>query len=136
VSDASRGTQAAAAVLHRESFEGKEYWFAAGPEPAPGMPAEARLLPNFDEAFVGFKDRSALLQRLKNAGAKLPNPALLAHVIAIDGQLVGGWKRTFEGKRVRVELNVITRLTGAEQRAIAAEAARYGAFVGLPVELA
>jgi hypothetical protein len=93
-------------------------------------------LPNYDEAFVGFKDRRAFLERLKNAGAKLPDPALRAHVIGIDGQLVGGWRRTFEGKGVKVHLNVITRATAAEQRAISAEAARYGAFLGLPVQLA
>ena len=89
-------------------------------------------MPNYDEAFVGFKDRRAFLERLKNAGAKSPDPALRAHVIGIDGQLVGGWRRTFEGKG----LNVITRATAAEQRAISAAAARYGAFLELPVQLA
>ena len=65
----------------------------------------------------------------------MPDPALRAHVIGIDGQLVGGWRRTFEGKGVKVHLNVITRATAAEHRAIAAEAARYGTFLGLPVQL-
>src|ERR1700730_3408719 len=136
VTDARRGTAAAARELHRESVDGREYWFTAGHQPAPGRPAQARLLPNYDEACVGFKDRSAFLERLKNAGAKLPDPALRAHVIGIDGQLVGGWRRTFEGKGVKVDLNVITRATAAEHRAIAAEATRYGSFLGLPVQLA
>ena len=58
VTDAKRGTAAAARGLHKESVDGREYWFTAGPQPAPGRPAQARLLPNYDEAFVGFKDRS------------------------------------------------------------------------------
>ena len=136
VTDARRGTAAAARGLHKEFVDGREYWFTAGPQPAAGRPAQARLLPNYDETFVGFKDRRAFLERLKNTGAKLPDPALRAHVIGIDGQLVGGWRRTFEGKGVKVHLNVITRATAAEQRAISAEAARYGAFLALPVQLA
>ena len=57
------------------------------------------------------------------------------HVVTIDGELVGGWKRASSARRAVVELSLGARLTSAETKAVAAAAARYGRFLGAPVEL-
>ena len=96
---------------------------------------DVHLLPNYDEYFIGFKDRSAIGQRLKSSALVMGGDALTAYVVAVDGQLVGGWKRTRTKDAVIVELTLLTRLNDAERRAVTAAAKAYGAFLGLPVEL-
>jgi hypothetical protein len=56
-------------------------------------------------------------------------------VVVIDGQLVGGWRRTTDKNTAIVKLNVVTRLTKAEARAVASAAEAYGAFIDTPVEV-
>ena len=92
----------------------------------------AHLLPNFDEYFVAYKDRSAALQRLN----KPFNPMrLLGNVVVVDGQLVGMWKRNFVNDRVVVEINLLLRLTRAERESVASAAQKYGEFLGRSVDL-
>ena len=91
------------------------------------------MLPNYDEYFIGFKDRSAIGDIAKQAAIKGDDPALIAHIIILDGQLVGGWRRTSSKNSVSVEANFITKLTNAEMGAVRDAAERYGKFLQLPV---
>ena len=60
---------------------------------------------------------------------------LTPHVIVVDGQLVGGWKRTLAKTAVVVEVRLLVDLRAPEHTAIIAAARAFGAFLGLPVEL-
>jgi hypothetical protein len=95
----------------------------------------AHLLPNYDEFFIGFKDRSAIGKRLKSSELVTGGDALTAHVVIVDGQLVGGWKRTLRKNAVVVELNLLAGLSELEKKAVAAAAEAYGRFLELSVEL-
>ena len=135
VADARRGTDIAGAALQRAIIDDRTYWRDPTlPVPRKGSP-KAFLLPNYDELFIGLRDRAAFAQRLKSAELITGGDALISYVVAIDGQLVGGWKRTVTGDAVIVELRLLTRLGPAERRAIQSAAERLGAFLGLPVEL-
>ena len=125
----------AGASLEREIVEGRAYWFGSTAQPRRGRSARAHLLPNYDEYFIGFKDRSAIGQRLKSSALVTGVDARVQHVVIVDGQLVGGWRRTLSKEAVIVELALSTRLTGAEERAVIAAAEAYGAFVGNPVDV-
>ena len=94
----------------------------------------AHLLPNYDEYFIGFKDRSAFGERLRRARADHRVDALMGHMVFVDGQIVGPWWRTL-GKRVDVELRLLGPLTAPERRLLQRAAERYGTFLGLPVHL-
>jgi len=111
------------------------YWL----EPATRSPRKrsptAHLLPNYDEYFIGFKNRSAIGTRLSLATGELAGDALRAHIIVVDGQQVGGWKRTLTKAAVVVELRPRVGLTGPEQEAVVAATQAFGAFLDLPVEL-
>jgi len=61
--------------------------------------------------------------------------ALRAHIIVVDGQVVGGWKRTLTKTAVAVEVRLLAGLSGSEQRAVVAAAQGFGDFLELPVEL-
>ncbi|HRE27322.1 MAG TPA: crosslink repair DNA glycosylase YcaQ family protein, partial [Anaerolineales bacterium] len=59
----------------------------------------------------------------------------LHHILVIDGQIVGTWRRTLTKTAVEIELAPLRRLSAGEKRAVKAEAERFGGFLGLPVEI-
>jgi len=83
------------------------------------------LLPNFDEYFVAYKDRTAAVQRLNKAGVHVRGQDVLANAVIVDGQFVGTWKRTLRKSTVAVEVNLLTRLTKAEKTAVAAAVEKF-----------
>jgi winged helix DNA-binding protein len=133
LADAKRGVQIVGKALQRTTLDDREYWFTPGAMPKAS--SSAQLLPNYDEYFIGFKDRSAIGQLLRAKRVKNATSALQGHIITLDGQIVGGWKRSVAGKGAAVYLDLLTRLTRAEQAAIAAEASRLGEFLEAPIEL-
>jgi hypothetical protein len=133
--DAKRGVEAAASHLDHESIEGRSYWFPTAERSVQISSPLAHLLPNFDEYFIGLKDRSAFAIRLKARGVKPRNPALSGHVLTVNGQIVGAWRRTLVGETVVVESKSLIPLSEAERRAVGVAARRFGRFVGLPVEI-
>ena len=133
--DAKRGLQGAESVLEHAVIEGRQYWFPT-PGPLRIKSPVARLLPNFDEYFIGLKDRSAMLSTLRTLELEREVGFLGGHLLTINGQVVGGWKRTFSGKKAIVELNVLATLGDTERRSLAREVQRFAAFLGTPVELA
>jgi len=136
MADAKNGIEMVKSQFVNEVLDGQTYWFAETKLPVKKNSPAAYLLPNYDEYFIGFKDRSAIAEVARRSNIDESSPALIAHVIILDGQIVGGWKRTIKKNAVVVELNLITDLTKAQKRAIADAANRYGKFLDLPVELA
>jgi hypothetical protein len=135
VADATRGIDMAGSALEREVIGDRVYWVDPSATSRSKAPPTVHLLPNYDEFFIGFKDRSAIGKRLKSSDLVTGGDALTAHAIVVDGQLVGGWKRTLTKKAIVVELNLLTRLTESEGRAVSGAADAYGDFLKLPVEL-
>jgi len=54
----------------------------------------------------------------------------------VDGQLVGGMRRTLTPARVTFQLSPYRPLSGEERSALDDAAARYGRFLGRPATLA
>jgi hypothetical protein len=59
-----------------------------------------------------------------NAGGGIINP-----VVVVNARVVGTWKRVLRGKSVEITPTLFRALTQKEQRAFAAAANRYAAFV-------
>jgi hypothetical protein len=135
VRDATKAVQLASPALEREVIDDRAYWFDPSVRSRSPRSPTAYLLPNYDEYFIGFKDRSAIGQRLQSYDLVTGGNALIGHVVVVDGQLVGGWTRTLTAKTVVVELRLLTRLGEREERAVAAAADAYGDFLGVPAEL-
>ena len=132
VADAKRGAEMAG--LEREVIDDRTYWWDASVPVGRSRASTAFLLPNYDEYFIGFKDRSAIGQRLALKDRASVSDALFAHVVVVNGQLVGGWKRTLTNDSVAIELRMLARLTPAERRAVATAARRYATFLGRQLE--
>jgi len=135
VADAGRGVEIAGRRLERQVIGDETYWLEPAAQPRRKRSPTAHLLPNYDEYFIGFKDRSAIGERLSLAEDAMVGDALRAHVIVVDGQLVGGWKRTLTKAAVVVELTLLVRLIKPEREAVVEAAQALGDFLELPVEV-
>lgn len=133
VADARQGLEAVKDELLSAEAEGGELWFpASGPGRAPSP--TAYLLSLYDELISSYKDRSAMVEP-RYAKKLVARGNALTAVIAIDGRIVGTWKRKVSAKAVTVATRPFQPLPRSGARAVAAAARRYGEFLGLPVAL-
>ena len=133
--DARRGVEAAASHLRHESIEGKSYWFPDAGRAIRISGPLTHLLPNYDEYIVGLKDRGAYGVRLQSSGVKPRTSALAGNALVINGQIIGGWRRTLVGRSVVVEPKPLIQLSEAERRAVAVVARKFGRFLRLPARI-
>jgi hypothetical protein len=136
VTDAKRGAEAVGSELEHHAVDGRTYWLTGAAPPAKPATNAAHLLPNYDEYFIGLKDRSAIGELVKSSAREIPGDTFMAHVVAVDGQLVGGWKRTVTSRAVSLRVQLVVEITSRQMRSIEAQARRYGEFLQLPVNLA
>jgi hypothetical protein len=134
VGDARRGIAMLQPGLEQETIGRRTYWYADESPPARSATTTAHLLPNYDEYFIGFKDRSAIAERVDASSVPVAAGALQPHVIVVDGQLVGGWKRVITGRRVTLKMRIVVGISRRELGAVEGVAERYGRFIGMPVE--
>jgi hypothetical protein len=135
LADARKGLEESKAQLEQEVVGGQVHWFSTSNRVPTGVSSSAYLLSIYDEYVSGYKDRSALGDEAHAARLRAMGNAL-NYIIVIDGQIKGTWKRTLKKDAVVIESNAFMRLTRDENRAVAAAALQYGAFLGLPVILA
>lgn len=133
--DAKKAAALVAPELEHEAIDGRSFWFPAPARLATRRTPIAHFLPNYDEYFIGFRDRSAFGERLRDAGIEARTDALSGHILAIDGQIVGGWGRTFRGNKAVLQLKQLQALTAAESRAVGVAAKRFAEFLGMPAQV-
>jgi len=135
VKDAKNGLDMVQQHILKELIGDKTYWRSAAALPIKRLSPVAHLLPSFDEYLVSYKDRSAAVEANPSKQQAQGNN-MIGPVIVIGGRVVGSWKRSLEGKSVRITLNYFRRISKAEKELVADAADRYGAFLGLTVALA
>lgn len=128
MADVRRAVEIAGRTLARRTIDGRDYVVAEGVE-TPRRPT-AHLLPNYDEYFIGHKDRGAIGARLRSVKAVTGGNALIAHVVVVDGQLVGGWRLQAGPGGPAATVRVLDRLVPAERRRLGAALERLRAFLG------
>jgi hypothetical protein len=133
MSDVKRALQITEPELEKVALGEHVMWFI--PSPSPKRVSSAHLLPNYDEYFIGYKNRSAIGERLGHVNAVTGGDARIAHVVFVDGQLVGGWKRTVDKKRIIVDIALWCRLTAAEKGRLAIAGEAFSKFVDAPCEV-
>jgi hypothetical protein len=133
MSDVKRALQIAEPELVKIALDDHVMWLisSGSRKRAPS----AHLLPNYDEYFIGYKNRNAIGERLGHVKAVIGGDARVSNVVVVDGQLVGGWKRTVDKKRIIVDIVLWCRLTAAEKRRVAAAGEVFSRFVDAPCEI-
>jgi len=132
--DVRSGLEMVKDEFEQEVIAGKTYWSANHRPPARDTFQTVHLLPNYDEYVVGYADRSAIFDSSHADQLDARHNPLFQHTLVINGQVAGTWKRTLKKDSVVITPNLFARLKRADQRALAAAARQYGAFLGLPAE--
>lgn len=133
VADARAGLDRVGDGLVQEVIEGTHYWMAdTGPVEGESTPA-AHWLPNYDEYISSYADHRAAFA--PQIAQKLDEQTYrnYPHWMAMQGQLVGLWRRVIEKKALVIEPRPFAPLDADAEDAFAAAARRYADFVGMPV---
>ena len=128
VADAKRAVEIRGKTLTPVAVGDAKLWMVERSSPPPSQAGSAHLLPNYDEAFIGYRDRSAMGQRLRGADLVTGGDGSITHVVIVNGQLVGGWKRTPEGK-AKISVSAKARLTPSERALIDQQRIRFERFL-------
>jgi hypothetical protein len=129
MADAKRGLEMVCEGLENRD----DTWF--DPSVRSKAATSALLLPNYDEYFIGYKDRSAIGQRINHTTPVTGGTANITHVALIDGELVGGWKRLVEKSGVVVAIEFWSPLSKAESDKVNRVVGMLGKFLGGPVRI-
>lgn len=86
--------------FEKEEIDEKIVWFK--PDHHISSPAQAYLLPAYDEFIVGYTDRSAVLSD-DNHKKVISMNGIFKPVIVIDGKVAGIWKRKISERSLKVE---------------------------------
>jgi hypothetical protein len=127
MADGKAGVAMAGSELTRIELDGIVYW--AGSEfRTRRMPARAWLIPEYDEALVGYKDLAVPdLPRTRRGWSDI-----WRRPIMIEGRRAGTWRRTVSGGRLVMKVNLFATLDARQRRMLDAAIERYASFLGLP----
>lgn len=128
ITDARKGLELVRSGFISETIDSKTYWFPNSCSNAKPNKTLVHLLPAFDEFLIGYRDRSASLSLVNNPKAVSSN-GIFYPVIAVDGQVVGTWKRTLKKDKVMVATNFFQSPDQFIKSLIEEEANRFGRFL-------
>lgn len=133
LADVRTGLAAVGDRLGSFVHDGRTYWHVGDPPPdGPGEP-RGHLLQALDEYHNGVQDSRHVLDA---EGIMTTGRAATVGMALVDGQAVGGMRRTVRAPGVVFDVHPYRELTGDEVSALQEAASRYGAFVGLEASLA
>jgi winged helix DNA-binding protein len=138
--DGKRGLAMLDRPAEHVELEGARYWFiesdrTVGPTARLRPARRALILPTYDEYVVAYQNRVALFGRQPLTASTAGSRGEFTSVVAIDGQLVGTWRRTVARGQSVMTIAPHARLATAEKRAMTAAVDRYQRFLGAPVAL-
>jgi hypothetical protein len=135
ITEAKAGIEMLNSGLDSAAMNGKTYWFA---EPSTG--AEVRnptvhLLPNYDEHLVAYKDHAPSFDPVLFQKLAPEESSLMAHIITLNGLVIGGWQRRVERKMVTIKTSLLVKLDPDAEAALMKTVEGYGRFMGSPVSV-
>lgn len=132
IAECKRGIGTVGAALRQMTLNDKTCFAPPDLELPAKAPATTHLLPNYDEYFIGYKDRSAIGQRMESSALVTGGNALIAHVAVIGGQLVGGWRRAIAQGITVLRFQLTVKLTRSERASVIREVERLANYTGAP----
>ncbi|HEX2806047.1 MAG TPA: crosslink repair DNA glycosylase YcaQ family protein, partial [Kineosporiaceae bacterium] len=103
-----------------------------GSEPGSGSAApQVRLVQAYDEYIVGYTQTKYVLDLSGSTKTRPVDVTVRNHVLLIDGQVAGHWRRTLTRRSVTIEVTLDRSLNPVEHRELECEAAAHGLFLGL-----
>ena len=132
ITEARKGLEGAAGDLVKEKIDGVEYWQPASPLPPVDTDESVYLLAGFDEYFIGYKDREAIVAP-EFATHIVPGAnGIFKPLLVIGGRVVGTWARTVKKKGVTITISPFAAIDGLAER-VSAPAREYAEYLGVPL---
>jgi hypothetical protein len=136
VADARVGVELLGPEIERLVVEDRAYWGTAPITAIDPTESSIHLLPNYDEHVVAYKDHRHTLDPAarESLRTRIDRP-LDAHLVARNGLIIGGWRRTREQRSISVTIDLLVALRAPERAALKQASANYSRFIGSPVVL-
>ena len=129
------GLALAADRLRSEQIGEHVYYLATERAPLRWKRPSVQLLPNYDEFLVAFKDTRVSYDPELFEGIDARGTLLAAHIVVLDGQIIGGWRRELTKNAVTLTVTLAGRLQPDQRAALAREVERYALCLGVEAEL-
>ncbi|MCV4232360.1 winged helix DNA-binding domain-containing protein [Virgibacillus sp. LDC1] len=132
LTEAKRGFEAVKSNLRLDFVNGTEYWSSVT---APAVSADTDsvvLLPGFDEYYLGYKDRSAIIETEHDAKIAPHRNGVFQPMMVAGGEVVGVWKREIKRSGIEITFSPFTLRNDREEEFMEA-AKQYSDFVGMPM---
>jgi hypothetical protein len=134
ISDATAAVEMLRSDLECANVDGKTYWTGGAAGAVETKEPVLHLLPNYDEHVVAYRNHSPSLDAEAVAALRTRTDRPLdAHLVARNGLIVGGWKRTLDRKAAVAQVISLVKLKARERAALKVAVQGYGVFVGLPI---
>lgn len=134
VADIKKGIELAKPKLQQETVEGKVFYFAQLATPKIKSPL-VQLLPNYDESLIAYKDHSPSMMPGLKVSIGVRDVVFANHIITLDGQVIGGWRRIQAKNQVEVQTKLLVPLDKTQKASLAAAAHALETFLKVPVKL-
>lgn len=118
--------------LHTENIDGRTYWMPQQELPRRVRGPTALLLPAYDEYYLGYTNRDAVIDARFDKKA-VSSSGVFRPILVVNGQVIGTWNRTTKNKSLQIKLSLFKPLSGEESKVVDDAAHLYGAYRGLPV---
>lgn len=132
LTEAKRGFEEVKSNLRLDFVNGTEYWSSVN---APAVSADsgpAVLLPGFDEYYLGYKDRSAIIETEHDAKIVPHRNGVFQPMMVTGGEVVGVWKREIKRSGIEITFSPFSQRKDREEEFMEA-AKQYSDFVGMPM---
>lgn len=120
--------------LVSETIDNQTYWFTNSFSTSSQDKKLFHFLPAFDEFIISYKDRKASLPHEKHNKA-VSNNGIFWPVIALDGQVIGTWKREVKKETVIVQPSLFIPHDPSMQNRMKEALIPYSHFIGKQTEL-
>jgi hypothetical protein len=135
MADLRTGLEHLGEKVQSDQLDGMVLWSIASDD-APPAPRGAYLLQTYDELVVGYTESRFLGDPgQKKARAAWGDRTSPGSVLLLNGRIGGHWRRTFERKRVAIELHLYEKPKPTDTKSLEAAASKLGRFLNLPVTL-
>ncbi|MEN6329611.1 MAG: winged helix DNA-binding domain-containing protein [Methanobacteriaceae archaeon] len=126
MADARTGLEGVMSDLVPETIDSQTYWRIPSTKAGLDHSPHVHLLPSFDEFLISYKDRRASLDT--PAAQKVAVGNRFKNTIAIDGRVVGTWKRDLKKNKVTITTKLFRKLNSLENNALKIAERRFVEF--------
>lgn len=133
ITDIKSGIASVASKLATETIDKTTYYMA--PSVAYTKKDDVYLLPSFDEYFISYKDRTALIDADRISEVNRGLNGMFKPIIVVNGRIEGTWKRDIGRTDAHIDLHAFTKFSDEDLMRINAAVAKFGTFLTMNAQL-